>query len=108
MKALASNIRISPKKINVVASIVRNMDAKKALDILQFMPNKSARILYKVLHSAVANAEQNDQQESSSLKVSSLVITQGIVYKRGNPISRGRSHPILKRTSNISLELSVK
>ena len=108
MKAIANNIRISDKKLNVIAKIVRGMEAKKALDILQFMPNKGGALLYKILHSAVANAQHNDMQELPGLSISSVSVTKGIVYKRGNPISRGRSHPILKRTSNVVLELRVK
>lgn len=108
MKALAHNIRISPIKLNVIAKIIRNMEVKKALDVLKFMPNKGAKILYDVLHSAVSNAEHNDMQELANLSLKSVSVTKGIVYKRGNPISRGRSHPILKRTSNVLLELGVK
>ena len=108
MKALTTNVRISPKKAQVVAAIIRGMDAKKALDMLRYMPNKPAKILYKTLSSAVANAAHNDTQDLSSLVVQTVVINKGMVYKRGNPISRGRSHPILKRTSNISLELSAR
>lgn len=108
MKALTTNVRISPKKAQVVAQIVRGMDAKKALDMLKYMPNKPAKIIYKTLASAVANASHNDNQDTTALIVSAIVVTKGMVYKRGNPISRGRSHPILKRTSNISLELSAR
>jgi large subunit ribosomal protein L22 len=108
MKAITTNVRISPKKAQVVAQIVRGMDAKKALDMLRYMPNKPAKIIYKTLTSAVANAQHNDNQETSTLVVSTIIVTKGIVLKRGNPISRGRSHPILKRTSNISLELSAR
>jgi large subunit ribosomal protein L22 len=108
MKALTRNVRISPKKAQVVAKIIRGMDAQKALDLLKFMPNKPAGILYKTLASAVANAKHNDTQASGNLVISSIMIDKGIVYKRGNPISRGRSHAILKRTSNISLELSSR
>lgn len=108
MKAIAKNIRISPKKINVVASIVRNMPAKKALDILRFMPNKGSGLLLKVVDSAVANAVHNDNQKLEELVLSTVIITKWIVYKRWNPISRWRSHAILKRTSNIVVELKVK
>jgi len=108
MKAIARNIRISPRKINVIATIVRGMDAKKALDTLRFMPNKGAALLYEVVKSAVSNATHNDMQELANLSLSIVNVTKGIVYKRGNPISRGRSHPILKRTSNVIVELKVK
>jgi large subunit ribosomal protein L22 len=64
--------------------------------------------LYKILFSAISNAENNDSQKSSELYISSLSIDKWIVYKRSNPVSRWRAHKILKRTSNISLELQVK
>ena len=108
MKAYGKNIRISPKKLRVVASIIRWMDATEALDFLKFAPKKGANILYKVLKSAVANATNNDGQKMENLFIDTLSVNKGIVYKRGNPVSRWRMHPILKRTSNIILELSVK
>lgn len=108
MKAYAKNIRISPKKLNVVATIVRNMDVNKAMDILKYMPNKWSWILYKVVASAAANAKVNDNQETASLVISSINASKWAVYKRWNPISRWRSHKILKRTTNILVELKVK
>ena len=108
MKAYGKNIRISPKKLRVVAEVVRGQKASEALQFLKFAPKKWADILYKILHSAVANAEHNNKQGSDSLYIEKLVIHKWIVYKRWNPVSRGRMHPILKRTSNIVLELQVK
>ena len=103
MKAYWKNIRISPKKLRVIAEIVRGQDATEALNFLKFAPKKWADLLYKVLASAIANAENNDNQKVDTLFISSLIINKGIVYKRWNAVSRGRSHPILKRTSNIKL-----
>ncbi len=108
MKANGKNIRISPKKLRVVAEVIRGQKASQALQFLKFAPKKWADILYKILHSAVANAENNNKQDADSLYIEKLVIHKGIVYKRWNPVSRGRMHPILKRTSNIVLELQVK
>ena len=108
MKAYGKNVRISPKKLRVVAEVIRGQKATEALKFLKFAPKKWADILYKILHSAVANAENNNNQDASNLYIDTLVINKGIVYKRWNPVSRGRMHPILKRTSNISLELQVK
>lgn len=108
MKAYWKNIRISPKKLRVVAEVVRSRDVNWALNFLKFAPKKWADILYKVLHSAVKNAVNNDAQDVSNLYIETLSITKWIVYKRGQPISRWRMHPILKRTSNIKLELQVK
>jgi len=87
---------------------VRGMDAGEALKFLKFAPKKGADLLYKVVHSAVNNATHNDSQKAEDLKIDTLIITKGIVYKRGRPVSRGRMHPILKRTSNVKLELQVK
>jgi len=108
MKANGKNIRISPEKLRVVAEVVRGMQAEEALKFLKFAPRKGADLLYKVVHSAVSNAVHNDKQKASELYLDTLIITKGIVYKRGRPVSRGRMHPILKRTSNIKLELQVK
>lgn len=107
MKASVRNIRISPKKLNVIAYIVRGMDTKEALDTLRFMPKKGAKIVYKVLQSAIHNAQHNDSQKSEDLKIASISVTQGLVYRRINPISRGRAYRILKRTSNVDLTLSA-
>lgn len=108
MKAYWKNIRISPKKLRVVAEIIRNKDAAWALNFLKFAPKKWADILYKVLHSAVSNAVNNNSQDPKGLYIDSLSITKGIVYKRGQPVSRWRMHSILKRTSNVRLELQVR
>ena len=107
MKASVRNIRISPKKLNVIAYIVRNMRAQEALNTLRFMPKKWATIVYDVLKSAVQNAEHNDSQKLEELKIASISVTQGLVMKRINPISRGRAHRILKRTSHVDITLSV-
>ena len=106
MKAIAKNIRIAPKKMRVIAEIVRGMEAGKALDILKFMPKKGASILYKIVASAAANAAHNDSQAAGELKVARITVDRGIVYKRGQPISRGRNHSIIKPTCVISVHLS--
>jgi large subunit ribosomal protein L22 len=108
MKSYWKNIRISPKKIRVIAEIIRWMNVQDALNFLKFAPKKWADILYKVLHSAVANAENNDAQKAEKLCVWTVNISKGVVYKRGQSISRGRMHSIKKRTSNILLELEAK
>jgi large subunit ribosomal protein L22 len=108
MKAYGKNIRISPKKMRVIAEAIKGLSLVEALNFLKFAPKKWADILYKVLFSAVKNAENNSNQSRENLSIQTLIITKGVVYKRGNPVSRGRMHPILKRTTNIKLELQVK
>jgi len=108
MKAAWKIIRISPKKLRVIAQVIKWEKALTALNFLKFAPKKWAWLLYKILFAAIKNAENNDWQTSDNLYINTLIINKGIVYKRWNPVSRWRMHPILKRTSNIKLELQVK
>lgn len=103
MKAIARHIRISPKKANLVAGLVRLKAAKEALSILKFTPKKAAKILYKVVKSAVSNAENNFKQKLDDLIIKEIIVTEGVTMKRSVPISRGRMHPILKRNSHITV-----
>jgi len=107
MKAVLKQIRISPKKANLIAALIRKKPAQDALDILKFTRKKAAPILYKLLASAVANAENNFKQKKDSLYVKEVLVTEGPTYKRAVPISRGRRHPILKRTSHISITVEA-
>ncbi len=107
MKAHLRGIRISPKKANVVAGLVREKKALEALEILKFTPKKAAKVLYKVLHSAVANAEGNDKKKKEDLQIKDITVNKGPVYKRYLPSTRGRALPIQKPTSHISIELEV-
>lgn len=108
MKAILRRVRISPKKANLIAALVRNKNIQEALDILKFTPKKAAKILKKVIESAIANAENNFKQNKDSLYIKEIIVTQGVTYKRSLPISRGRTHPILKRTSHITVKVEAK
>jgi large subunit ribosomal protein L22 len=88
MKAYGKNIRISPKKLRVVAEVIRGQNVKEALGFLKYAPKKGADLLYKILFSAVSNAENNDSQKAEDLYIDTLIIQKGIVYKRGNAVSR--------------------
>lgn len=108
MKAVLRNIRISPKKANLVAGLVRGAMVSDALNQLKFTPKKAAEILYKVIASAAANAETNFKQNKSNLYVKEIIVTKGPAYKRGVSVSRGRVHPVLKKTSHITVYVDVK
>lgn len=108
MKAVLRNVRISPKKANLVAGLVRGAMVTDALDQLKFTPKKAADILYKVVASAAANAETNFKQKRESLYIKEIHVGKGPSYRRGVSVSRGRVHPILKRTSNITVVVDVK
>jgi large subunit ribosomal protein L22 len=107
MKAYLQQTRISPKKANLVAGVVRGQKAEKALELLKYMPKKAARLLYKLLASAVANAEHNFSQKKEDLLISKILVTAGPTYKRGQSHSKGRVTPLLKRTSHITIELET-
>ena len=106
MKANVRHIQISPKKANVVVGIVRGKSVGEALDFLKVANKKAADILYKVVASAVANAENNEGKRSENLIVKSAFVTKGRVLRRGVPASRGRVSPLKKRSSHIFVELA--
>jgi large subunit ribosomal protein L22 len=108
MKAILRNVRISPKKANLVAGLVRGAMVKDALNQLKFTPKKGADILYKVVASAASNAENNFKQNAEKLYIKEIVVNKGATMKRGVSVSRGRTHPILKRTSHITVQVDVK
>lgn len=108
MKALLKNTRISPKKANLVAGMVRGVTVEDALAQLRFVPKKAARLLYKAIDSAAANAEHNLKQKRGDLYIKEIVVTKGPTYKRGVPVSRGRQHPILKRTAQIRVTVDTR
>ena len=85
MKAHLRRTRISPKKANIVAGLIRGKSAEEALELLKFTPKKAAKSLRKVLASAVANAEQNDSQNRSDLVIKSVIVNKGPFYKRFLP-----------------------
>ena len=74
MKAHLRRIRISSKKVNVVAGLVRGKSVDEALNVLQFTPKKAARVLFKVVQSAFSNAVNNDKQEKEALYVKHIVV----------------------------------
>lgn len=108
MKATLMNVRISPKKLRVVANLVRGKSANDGLAMLRLFPKKGSAILYKVLFSAVSNAIHNDGSAKDDLVIHSLSIADGPTARRARPVGRGRSHKILKRSSHVFLELANK
>ena len=108
MKSSAKYIRIAPQKANLIAGLVRNKTVEEALNILKFTPKKAAHPLYKAIKSAAANAKANLKQDEKDLSIKEIIVTKGSTLKRSVPISRGRVHPIKKKTSHIKVTLWVK
>jgi len=107
MRAVLKSARLSLKKANLVAGMVRGKSVPEALEILRLMPKKGADLLYKVIHSAAHNAKANFGQMPESLAITEILVTKGPTLKRSLPISRGRAHPILKRTAHITVKVGA-
>jgi large subunit ribosomal protein L22 len=103
VKAVAKYIRISPQKVRKITGAVKGKPVETALNTLKFMPQKSAGLVGKVLRSAVANADQNENMDVDNLIVRNIFVDQGPTLKRFRARARGRGSRILKRTSHITV-----
>ncbi len=109
VKAILKYARISPRKARVVADMIRGKDVEEALNILRFTPKKGARIIEKVLKSAIANAEVSpDIEDVDALYVKSIYVNEGPMLKRIRPRAMGRAYLIRKRLSHITIELDER
>ncbi len=104
-KATAKFRRISPQKARLVADLIRNKPVGEALQIVTFSPKKGARLIKKVLESAVANATENMNLDADSLYVKTVYVDQGPVLKRWRPRAMGRAYGIKHRLSHITVVL---
>lgn len=105
-KAIARNVRISPYKVRVVLDVIRGMSYTQAAATLRNTNKAASPIILKVLESAAANAENNNNLSKSDLVVAECYADQGPTLKRIQPVSKGRAHRILKRTSTITIILA--
>jgi large subunit ribosomal protein L22 len=106
VRANASGVRQSPRKIGLVASLVRGRTLADALVILEHTPKRAAKPVTKLLQSAKANAINNHGLTEDSLIISQLQVTAGPRLKRFNPAAMGRALPYQKRSSHVIVELS--
>lgn len=107
-KAVAKYVRIAPSKVRVVLDVIRGKDYADAEAILKNMTNTSAEVVLKVLQSAGANAENNLGLNKTDLYVAETFADGGQTLKRFQPVSKGRAHSILKRTSHVTVILDVR
>ncbi len=101
-KAVHRFARISPRKVRLVADLIRGRDVNEALSILKFTPNRAAEMLRKALTSAVANANEAEA-DVDLLYVERAFVDEGPTLHRWRPKDRGRAFPIRKRTSHITV-----
>jgi large subunit ribosomal protein L22 len=97
------NARISAQKCRLVADQIRGAPVGRALQILTFSPKKAARLVRKVLESAIANAEHNQGADVDELKVARVFVDEGPSLKRFHARAKGRGNRIVKRTSHITV-----
>ena len=98
-------LRIAPRKVRLVADLIRGKSVEEAQTILNFTTKKAAPILVKLLKSAIANAKTNFQLEEKNLYIAKVLVDEGPKYKRWMPRARGMASPIQKKTSHITLVL---
>ncbi|OGD32137.1 50S ribosomal protein L22 [Candidatus Azambacteria bacterium RIFCSPHIGHO2_02_FULL_52_12] len=110
MQVIASlkNLRIAPRKVRLIAGLIRGLDVAKAKTQLHFLVKKTAEPMEKLLDSALANAKHNFKLNPADLYISEIYVNEGAVLKRGRSRARGRVFPIRKKTSHIHLTLSQK
>ncbi len=97
--------RISARKVRPLADMIRGKPADEALDLLRYQPQRGARMLEKVIKSALANAEDRRARNIRRLRVVDARVDGGPMFKRIRPRARGMAHVIKKRTSHIHIEL---
>src|ERR1700682_1588426 len=107
-KAILRGVRLSAQKGRLVADQIRGLKVDKALDVLTFSPKKGAKIIRKVLESAIANAEHNDGADIDELNVKVIHVEQGASLKRFMPRARGRGFKITNPPCHIYLTVGDK
>ena len=103
VKAVAKNTGIAPRKVRLLVDMVRGKKVDEALTMLRFAPTPTARVVAKVVKSAVANAENNFQMSPSDLKIVTIFADEAQGLKRFRPRARGRVGHIVKRSSHITV-----
>jgi large subunit ribosomal protein L22 len=101
VQAIAKGVRISPRKVAVVAALVRGRSVDDALTILDHVPRRSALAVRKAVASARANAEHNHNYKPATLQITEISVTPGPRLKRFKPVARGSAHPFQRKTSHI-------
>ncbi len=104
-RAVARHVRISPSKARRVVDLVRGLPAQEALTVLKFAPQAASETVYKVIASAIANAENNERLDPDSLLISAAFVDEGTTLKRFRPRAQGRAYRIRKRTCHITIEV---
>jgi large subunit ribosomal protein L22 len=106
-RAVARYVRLSPTKARRMVNLVRGLPAREALTVLQFAPQAASEQVYKVLASAIANAENNERLDPDALLVAEAYVDEGPTLKRFRPRAQGRAYRIRKRTCHITVTVEA-
>lgn len=106
-KAILRFVRVPPRKARAVVEVIRGKQVPQALSLLKYTPRAAAKVVEKVLRSAVANAEQKEMGDREMMWVSSAYVDGGPTYKRSRSRSMGRANAIHKRTSHITIVVAA-
>lgn len=107
-RAYLRNVRISPRKVKIVLDLIRNKPVDYAMAVLKHTPKAACEDIEKLLKSAIANAENNNDMDKERLYVAECFVSPGSTMKRMMPRDHGRAYRILKRTSHITMVLKEK
>ena len=108
VRAVAKYVSISPRKTRLIMDQIKGKKVEEALNLLSFAPQKGAFLLKKLIHSAVANAEQNSNMDVDKLFIKRVFSDEGPTLKRFRPRAMGRATRIQKRTSHLTVILDEK
>lgn len=108
MKALLKYHRQSPRKVRIVADLIRGKSVLEAKEVLSYTPKKATASLEQLLDSAISNAKENSDKNEKDLYIKKITVNKGFTMKRFIPKWRGTADPIRKFTSNIAIELGEK
>jgi large subunit ribosomal protein L22 len=103
VQAIAKGVRMSPRKVGVVASLVRGRTVAEAITILEHTPRRSALPVKKVIESARANADHNHHYKPDTLRITTITVTPGVRIKRYRPAAHGRALPFQRASSHITV-----
>ena len=105
--AVVRHVRMSPRKMRIIANMVRGKRVDEAMGLLKVLPKKAAYVIRKLLISAVANAEHQGEQDVDTLKITYLAVDPGPVLKRWLPRAMGRANRVNHRTSHVSITVDA-
>ncbi|HIG07509.1 MAG: 50S ribosomal protein L22 [Methylococcales bacterium] len=106
ISARLNNAPMSAQKARLVGDQIRGLPVDKALNVLKFSPKKAAGLMLKILESAIANAEHNEDADVDELKVSTVYVNEGSTQKRLRTRAKGQANRILKRSCHITIKVT--